>query len=63
MCKVAAKRIRLKRKTNVLKIYNVTTPSGPKLDSIFLKVHVPFPTQSESRGETGDAQMTLSDVT
>ena len=48
--KVVAKRMRLKRKTNVLETYNVMTPSVPKLDSIFLKVHVPFSTQSESRG-------------
>ena len=43
--------MRLRRKTNVLKIYNVMTPSLPKLDSIFSKVQVPLSTQSVDGGE------------
>ena len=43
--KIAAKRMRLNRKTNMLKTYNVMTPSVPKLDSMISNVHVPFSTQ------------------
>ena len=54
--------MRLKRKTTALKTYSVMTPSVPKLNSIFLKVHVPFSTQSESRRRDRESRSCINDI-